>query len=87
MIKQLFTISDSRIGSHNAPWAALDVKEAEGLFFRTVNDRQKHSAIAQYPEDFDLWHIGEFDTQTGKIQCFDTPQHVRKAHDVKTPDV
>ncbi len=35
--------------------------------------------VAKYPEDYDLYYIGEYDDQTGKIESLQSPQHVVKA--------
>jgi hypothetical protein len=79
MVRHAFCISDSRSGVHNAPFVYITQKEAEAAFYRLVNDPLKQSPMAQHPEDFDLWYLGEFDDTTGKFTALDTPKHLTKA--------
>lgn len=77
MIKKVFAIRDSKAGMYNQPFHMNLVGEAERALHRLVNDDK--STISQYPEDFDLFEIGEFDDQSGLYQCLDTPRHILKA--------
>lgn len=43
--------------------------------------------VAKHPEDFTLYKIGEFDSESGKITAFDTPERVVRAIDLKSPSV
>jgi len=41
--------------------------------------------VAKYPEDYDLYYLGEYNDQNGLISPLDTPQHMLKAISVNTP--
>lgn len=55
--------------------------EAERDFTQLANDPKTN--IFLYPEDFDLYYMGELDDVSGKIKALDTPQHIVKAVTVK----
>lgn len=54
--------------------------EAERTFHQMAHDEK--SIIWKYPQDFDLYYLGEFDDLTGKYKALDTPQHMTKGIDL-----
>lgn len=74
---KVFSIRDSKAQIFNQPWFARTHGEAERNFEQLVRDEK--STIYQYPEDYDLYHIGEYDDETGLVTSLDTPKHVAKA--------
>lgn len=77
MILKAFTIRDSKGEVYNVPFFQKSHGEAERNFRELVNDKQ--SMPSKYPEDFDLYWIGDYDDTTGKLIPVDTPQHCVKA--------
>lgn len=77
MILKMFSIRDMKSELFNPPFYAITLGEAERNFQSLVNDKQ--ASINQYPEDYDLYYVGEYDNNTGKTQPLDTPQHLVKA--------
>jgi len=77
MILKMFCVRDSKGEVYNQPFFQRTHGEAERNF-RTLAIDEK-SQIAKYPEDYDLYYLGEYDDITGKIRPLDTPQHVLKA--------
>lgn len=73
----LYTVRDSKAGTYNKPHTAINDAEAQRGFHSAVND--PNTFVNKYPEDFDLYRIGTFDVQSGKILAEDTPLHVVKA--------
>lgn len=82
MQQKAFAIRDSKAGFFNQPFFQHSHGEAERSFKRLSNDVQ--SNISQFPEDFDLYYIGEYDNITGTITALETPQHMIKATALKT---
>lgn len=82
MKTQAFTIRDSKSEVFNSPWFAKTIGEAQRMFRELTLDSK--STINKYPEDFDLYHVGTYDDNTGKFEPFDTPQHIVKAIQLKT---
>jgi len=78
---KLFSIRDQKGEIYNTPFFQKTHGEAERNFSQLVNDSK--STVSQFPEDFDLYFIGSYDDQTGKLNSLDTPQHVVKAITIK----
>jgi len=74
---QIYSVQDQRANIFHAPFFVRTHGEAERTFQQVVNDDK--TQVGQYPEDFNLYHIGEYDDGTGKISPLDTPKHIIKA--------
>lgn len=74
---KVFSIRDAKSEVFHTPFYKTTHGEAERDFRTAVND--KKTQLHQYPEDFDLWYLGEYDDNTGKFESLDTPLHVIKA--------
>ena len=77
MVLKTFTIRDSKGEFYSPPFFQKTHGEAERSFKQLVQDKQ--SQVSKFPEDYDLYYIGEFDDNTGKMVVTDTPQHIVKA--------
>lgn len=66
MIKKIFAVRDSKAEYFNPPMFFHTIGEAERAFKHTAS--KQDNSIGQFPQDFDLWLLGEYDDQTGKIQ-------------------
>lgn len=72
-----FSIRDQKSQIFHPPFFKSTHGEAERDFRTTVNDAK--TMISMYPDDFDLYFVGEYDDNTGKFLAVDTPQHLLKA--------
>lgn len=79
MILKVFTIRDAKGGFYNTPFYCHTHGEAERSFKMTISNDDPKNMVKQFPEDFDLYYIGEYDNVAGTYQCLETPQHVVKA--------
>lgn len=82
---QIYSIKDSRAGVFNQPFYQRGDEEAKRYVRGIVNEDAKnlpgwYQNVAKYPKDFDLYHLGLYDDQTGKFQLLDKPQHLVEAH-------
>lgn len=77
MLHKMFSVRDSKGEIFHTPFFNKTHGEAERNFRQLVNDQK--SMVAQYPEDFDLYYLGEYDDQKGLAYPLDTPQHMHKA--------
>lgn len=77
MILKIFSIRDQKSEVYNTPFYQKTHGEAERNFQQLVSDDK--STISKFPEDFDLYYLGEYDDNTGLTKSLDTPQHVAKA--------
>nr|QJB20094.1 MAG: nonstructural protein [Microvirus sp.] len=80
---KIFTIRDSKGECYNTPFFQKTTGEAERSFRELVNDQK--SMVSKYPDDFDLYMVGEYNDQTGVIEPMDTPLHLVKAINVQKP--
>jgi hypothetical protein len=74
MKTKVFSIRDSKGNLFNTPFCKMNERDATFEFKRLVNDKQ--SLPGQYPKDFDLYLLGEYDDQTGRFTSLDQPQHL-----------
>lgn len=79
---KVYSIRDSKGQMYNTPFYFHQHGQAER--FVKQNLENPESMLSRYPEDFDLYYLGDFDDATGKIEALDTPQHLYKAVDLKT---
>lgn len=63
MIVQVFSVFDSKAASFAQPFFSPTIVTAQRAF--TGACKETTSMLNQYPEDFCLFHLGEFDDQTG----------------------
>lgn len=68
---QLFSVYDSAADRYTDPFVAPTIEFAIREFRRSANQPGKQ--IAEYPEDYTLFHIGGFDPDTGLLE----PAHPR----------
>lgn len=81
MERKIYSIRDSKSEAYGLPFYQHTHGEAERSFAKLASDSQ--STVNQFPEDFDLYYIGNYNDQTGTIAALDTPQHIQKAVNIK----
>lgn len=77
MLTKVYSIRDAKAEIFRFPFFKLTHGEAERDFKTLVNDQT--SQVNKYPEDYDLYYLGEYDDNSGKLVALDTPQHIVKA--------
>lgn len=77
MLLKAYSIRDTKAEVFNAPFWQKTHGEAERNFMELVND--KNSMVSKYPEDYDLYYLGDYDDLTGKIIALESPTHIVKA--------
>jgi len=82
MIRQIYSVRDAQAAIYGPPVLALTDGEAIRSFQTAANNPQ--SAIGQHPADYDLFHLGTFDDETGKYQSLEAPKRLIKALDLKS---
>lgn len=75
-IKQIYTLSDSKVSNFLTPFyvenEAMAIRNIASHFHPSANPE---SMILQHPQDFDLYYLGEYDTDTGKFETV-PPKHI-----------
>lgn len=74
---RVYSIRDQKSEVFNTPFYKKSHGEAERDFKTLVNDEK--STVNKYPEDFDLYYLGDYNDNDGKFMPLDTPQHIVKA--------
>jgi len=78
MKMEYYCIRDAKANCfHEHIFACHTPGQAERNFDQLVND--KTSQIGKYPDDYDLYKIGDMDLSSGKFSPLDTPLHIVKA--------
>lgn len=77
MIQKMYSVRDQKAEVFNLPFYSKTHGEAERNFTQLVNDEK--SMPGNYPDDYDLYWIGDYNDQTGVVTPLDTPQHIIKA--------
>lgn len=80
---EIVTIKDAKSREFNRPAFESSVESALRSFGVLCSEDPARSLPAMYPADFDLWHIGTFDTATGKLEVLPSPVHLANGVDVK----
>lgn len=78
---KIFSIRDQKAEAFENIFLQNTNGQAERYFTSLVNDPK--TLIAMYPADYDLYFIGDYDQQTGKIKPCETPQHLISAVQLK----
>lgn len=81
MILKLVSIYDAKAQVFSAPIAFPTNGVAERSFADEVNN--PNSQYAKHPEDFTLFHIGDYDDATGKVDNLSTPYSISTAFALK----
>lgn len=62
---ELFAVKDRALGAFMRPWVAQTTGQAIRIFQDEIN---KHgSELNAHPDDYDLWHIGTFNDNSGLL--------------------
>lgn len=80
MLLKIFAIYDRKAGTYGQPFAL----QSRGVALRTLQSwvSDPASFFAKFPDDFELYEIGEFNQMDGSIVSM-KPDFVGRAADVK----
>lgn len=71
MIKNLFSVYDKKAGVYSNPFTQITPAAALRDFGQATNDPE--SLLYSNPEDFDLYHLGQFEDESGKFDLLQNP--------------
>ena len=86
MTQLLFSVYDSAADLFLPTWHASNIEVALRRFRKTVNTPAEGNPINEYPEDYTLFHVGEFNQETGEVISLATPHSLGVAVIFRTPD-
>jgi hypothetical protein len=64
-MKKIFCIKDEKSGQYYDPFTMGNTIDAQRTFMQAM--KAEKSMISQYPEDFNLYLVGEYDEMSGII--------------------
>lgn len=73
----MFTIRDVKASEYKTPFFALNHAEANRSFVRIALDPQ--TMVNQFPEDFELFYLGMYDTETARVKMLEHPEFIMSA--------
>jgi len=79
----MFSIRDSAADAYGRPFFMTSVGIAIRSFTDEINRVAEDNQIYKHPEDFDLFELGEFDDETGRIVLLDVPKQLALGRQVK----
>lgn len=77
MLQKVYSVRDAKGECFRQPFFKITHGEAERDFAQLVKDPK--TIVAQYPQDFELWYLGDYDEKKGLLIPLATPQHVVSA--------
>jgi len=69
-----FSIKDRALAAYMRPWFAVTTGQAIRMFTDELN--RHDSEMFKHQDDYDLYHLGSFDEETGKMKPIDTPMQI-----------
>lgn len=76
MLHKMFAVRDAKAELFSKPILAVTPGEAERAFAESIN--RPDTIHNNHPQDFDLYQLGEYDDNTGKMFPLPTPLHMVK---------
>lgn len=80
MINEIYAVYDRGTEAYRQPFFALKLGQAMRIFSNAVNDAG--TELHANPEDFVLYKVGEFDSESGLLHGQQEPVRIVTASDV-----
>lgn len=71
MIYQIVYIRDIVADVAGTPQFVVSIGGAIRAFGDQCKDKNPQNLVGQHPSDFEMWHVGEYDDNTGTITPFE----------------
>lgn len=84
-MKPILVVKDRALNVYNLPFTQQTVAQAVRGFTDEVNSDPTRSGVAQHPDDYDLYLIGQYDEQTANIKPLDMIELVVRGKDLVRP--
>lgn len=79
MKTNVYSIYDEKAQAYLPPFYFDHHGQALRAFQSSLKD--KNSNISQYPEDYSIYHLGEFNKVSGKFTSLNEPKYLNRATD------
>lgn len=77
MIKMIYSIHDNKTGCFLDTFNDTHDESAKRAFTEACSDPK--SRLNRFPNDFDLYRLGTFDTSSGRVLSADVPEKITSA--------
>lgn len=84
-MKPILVVKDRALDVYGQPMTQETTAQAVRGFTDEINRDSSQSALAQHPDDYDLYIIGHYDAQTGQITPLAHPEMVVRGKDLVRP--
>lgn len=64
---KMYSIKDEKTGAFNNPFFAAHTEHVVRSIRRTLEEKRPGDSFAEFPQDFSLWEMGEFNNETGVL--------------------
>lgn len=79
----LCVIKDAKSDIYFPPSVSENTEAAKRAFHALIK-RGTDFVFSNFPSDFDLWQVGEYDERSGMITAFSAPVHLANGADFAT---
>jgi hypothetical protein len=83
MKTQICAIKDRASDAFSQPMFMPSVGIAIRSFTDEINKQDENNNLFKHPDDFDLWHLGEYDDNGAKFVLFEDPVQLAIGKQVK----
>jgi len=83
---KVFVVRDSATNFYGTPMFLVANGQAVRSFTDEVNRQDKDNQLYLHPDDFELYVLGEWDSETAGFEC-DVPQLLARGKDVSTKSI
>lgn len=80
---QIFVVRDSKANTFGNPFFLSSVGVAVRSLSDEINRQQDPTTLSNHPEDFELYHLGEYDPIPGRFELFPDPRSVTVCSQLK----
>lgn len=84
-MKPIMAVKDRALDAYNLPFTMVTIAQAVRSFTDEINSDVGRSAVAQHPDDYDLYVIGKYNEQDGSIEAIQPPELVVRGKDLIRP--
>lgn len=76
MKHEIVAIHDRAVDAYLRPWFVPALGQAVRAFGDEINRPAADNTMNQHPEDYDLYHLGSWDDQTGEFTNIGMPKQI-----------
>lgn len=76
MKHEIIAIRDRAIDAFGLPAFVRSIGHGLRTFADQINKKETGNALNDHPEDFDLYHLGHYDEDSGRFESLDQPKQI-----------